>query len=225
MTILSIGEILARNVPGFDPTVLADPPPADEDGQSLAELAEMYRSYALRRHEKLTPAAFRNARLDPDAPALVARWVRAFVEGTLSAKCSLILSGRVGRGKTHLAYAALRAVAESGCARSAWAGGTVSEVFARLRPGSGEDRATVIHELTTAPILLLDDLGASKDSEWTEETFLALVDARSRRVAPVIVTTNSGPKELRAQIGDRAMSRLLGMGVEIVVEGDDRRLA
>jgi DNA replication protein DnaC len=225
MSMLTIGEILARNAPGFDPAALTDPPPADDDGHSAEDLAEMYRSCALRRHEKLTPREFRDARLGPDAPPLVVRWVRAFVEGTLPSKCSIVFSGRVGRGKTHLAYAALRAVAESGCPRSAWAGGTVTEVFARLRPGSGEERATVMHQLSTAPILLLDDLGASKDSEWTEETFLALVDARSRSLAPVIVTTNCDPDELRTQIGDRALSRLIGMSVEIKVDGDDRRIA
>lgn len=225
MSMLTIGEILARNTPGFDPAALADPGPPEDESQSAEDLADMYRSFAVRRHEKLTDRAFQAARLGPDTPPLVARWVRAYVDGTLPAKCSLVFSGRVGRGKTWLAYAALRAVAESGRPRSSWAGGTVAEVFARLRPNSGDDRAAVMHELVNAPILLLDDLGAPKDSDWTEETFLALVDARSRRQAPMLVTTNCSPDELRTQIGDRALSRLIGMSVEVKVDGDDRRLA
>jgi DNA replication protein DnaC len=220
----TIEEILARRVPGRDPSR-----PAPRRGAAVlspqAE-AELWRERALRRHERLAPEAFTDARLGADAPRQAREWVDSYVAGSLGDRCSLMLSGRVGRGKTHLAYGALRAIAEAGCRDAAWAGGTVAQIFTRLRPNSGEHRAAVIRELTTIPILLLDDLGAVKDSEWTEEAILDLIDARISRLAPMIVTTNATPKELRAAIGDRALSRLAGMcrQFEFPANTPDRRL-
>jgi DNA replication protein DnaC len=222
MSTSTIEEILARRVPGHD---LRSPQPRRTAAAlSLEEQAEMWRTRAVARHARLVDDAFAAARLAPDAPAAVRTWVSGYVAGTLGGRCSLMLSGRVGRGKTWLAYAALRAVAESGCEHAAWAGGTVASVFTRLRPNSGEQRATVLRELTTAPILLLDDLGAVKDSAWTEETILDLIDTRVVRNAPMVITTNATPGELRAAIGDRALSRLTGACIEARVDGKDRRL-
>lgn len=224
MPISTIESILARRVPGLDPNR-----PQSQRGPMLLsgeEQAAMWRARALARHERLVPEAFTDARLGHAAPAAVRAWVSRFIAGTLGQQCSLMLSGRVGRGKTWLAYGALRAVAEAGVRDAAWSGGTVAQVFTRLRPNSGEHRAAVLRELATAPILLLDDLGAVKDSEWTEEAILDLLDARARTLAPVIVTTNATPKELRGAIGDRALSRLAGMCVqyEFPADAPDRRL-
>lgn len=224
MSSATIEEILARRVPDRGP---GRPPlrrgPAELSPEAEAEL---WRERALKRHERLAPEAFANARLSADTPRQVHAWVDGYLNRTLGDRCSLMLSGRVGRGKTHLAYGALRAIAEAGCRDAAWAGGTVAQIFTRLRPNSGEHRAAVIRELTTIPILLLDDLGAAKDSDWTEEAILDLIDARVSNVAPMIVTTNATPKELRAAIGDRALSRLAGMcrQFEFPANAPDRRL-
>lgn len=224
MSIPTIETILARRVPGLDPN--RKQPGRGPLSLSAEEQAAMWRERALARHERLVPEAFAAARLERTAPPEVRAWVSGVTAGTLGERCSLMLFGRVGRGKTWLAYGALRAVAEAGLRESTWAGGTVAQVFTRLRPNSGEQRATVLRELTTAPILLLDDLGAVKDSEWTEEAILDLLDARARALAPVIVTTNATPKELRAAIGDRALSRLAGMCIQFEFPKDapDRRL-
>jgi DNA replication protein DnaC len=223
MTQSMIDEILGRHVPAFGPGRL--PAPDRARCQSAEERAELWRARAVRRHEARVPPEFARARLAAAAPSQVARWVRGYCAGDAGDRFSLMLSGRVGRGKTYLAYAALRAVAEAGVEHAAWAGGTVSSVFARMRPGSGEERSSVVRELASVPILLLDDVGAGKGTEWTEETFLDLLDARSRSRRPVIVTTNATSSELRGAIGDRALSRLGGMCLEVAVEGDDRRLA
>lgn len=225
MSISTIEGILARRVPGLDPG--RHQPRRGAASLSPEEQAELWRTRALARHERLVDESFADARLTPAAPAAVRGWVAGYIAGNLGERCSLMLSGRVGRGKTWLAYAALRAVAESGRRDAAWAGGTVASAFTRLRPNSGEHRAAVLRELTGAPILLLDDLGAAKDSAWTEETILDLIDARVSRRAPMLVTTNATPSELRAAIGDRALSRLAGACVqfEFPASAQDRRLA
>lgn len=224
MPMSTIEEILTRRVPGRDPGRAVhrrDPAALSPEAE-----AELWRERALKRHERLVPEAFTGARLGADAPRQVRAWVEGYTAGALGDRCSLMLAGRVGRGKSYLAYGALRAIAEAGCRDAAWAGGTVAQIFTRLRPNSGEHRAAVIRELATIPILLLDDLGAAKDSEWTEEAILDLIDNRVSKLAPMVVTTNATPKELRAAIGDRALSRLAGMCVQFEFPGSapDRRL-
>ncbi len=106
-------------------------------------------------------------------------------------------------------------MAEAGRPGFDWAGGTASEVYARMRPGSGEESSAVFAELVGAPVLLLDDLAAGKDTDWVEDTTLALLDARGRRCVPVLVTTNATPKEVLATFGARGASRLAGMSTSV----------
>lgn len=229
MTALSplSADLLARHVPAHVLAAAKDRRTEPYPGRlTSAEQAAMFRARALARHESRVPDAYRDARLTADAPAGVRSWVQAHATGRLGRRRnSLLVTGPVGVGKTHLAYAALRAIAESGTARATWAGGNAAQVYARMRPESGETRRDVERELCAAPILLLDDLGASKDSDFTEDVTLALLDAREADGAPVLVTANLKPKDLRARIGDRAMSRLTGLCVHLEVTGPDRRQA
>ena len=228
MTTTPIADLLKRRFPDLTPADSGELP-AGQAELTADEQRDFQRVRAVRRHETRVDPQFTAARLDPAdrAPAAraVAEWTRRYQAGTLGPRHSLLLLGTVGTGKTWLAYAALRTLAESGHPRVDWAGGTVAETYARLRPSSGENPAAVFDELATASILLLDDLGATKHSDWTEETTLTLLDARYRTRGPVIATGNATPKELAVAIGDRALSRLVGMSVLVEVKGPDRRLA
>jgi DNA replication protein DnaC len=224
MATTPIADLLKRRFPTLD--LDGDSQPAAGQAQLTAqEQAQFLRDRAVRRHQARVDPQFANAALDTDTPPgrTVAAWVRHYLAGDLPDRHSLLLLGSVGTGKTHLAYGALRAVADAGHPRADWEGGTIAETYARLRPNSGENPADVHAALTAASILLLDDLGANKHSDWTEETALTLLDARYRRRAPVIATGNTSLPELAASIGDRAMSRLVGMSQLVEVKGPDRR--
>lgn len=225
MTTTPIADVMRRYFPDLDPAQ-DDEPPAGQAQLTAAEQHQFQRERALRRHAALGDPLFADARLDADTqPArTVAAWVRHYLAGDLPQRHSLLLLGNVGTGKTHLAYGALRALAEAGHPRADWAGGTAAETYRRLRPESGENHAEVLAQLAGASVLLLDDLGAAKHSDFTEETTLTILDARYRRRAPVIATGNTSLKELAAAIGDRALSRLLGMAQVVEVKGRDRRL-
>lgn len=226
MTTSHITDVMRRYFPGITPAT-GDEPPAGQAQLTATEQREFHRQRALRRHEALADPLFADARLDTaTSPArTVAAWARHYLAGDLPARHSLLLLGNVGTGKTHLAYAALRELAESGHPRADWAGGTAAEVYRRLRPESGENPTEVLAGLAAASVLLLDDLGASKHSDFTEEVTLTILDARYRAKAPVIATGNANLKELATAIGDRALSRLLGMAQVVEVKGRDRRLS
>lgn len=134
---------------------------------------------------------------------------------------NLILSGPVGCGKTHAAIAALRRILP-GCA--SWKLCSVLELLEELRPGGPEG---ALERACSVSVLLLDDLGAERPTDWTAERLAAVIDRRWLDERPIIATTNLtlGPSgELIEALGERSYSRLVGSGaVALQLQGSDRR--
>lgn len=137
---------------------------------------------------------------------------------------SLLLLGPVGTGKTHQAYGAIRALALSG-ARCSWLATTCADMYGRLRPRHRVDTETEFRTFADARLLLLDDLGAAKTSEWTEEVIYRLINHRYEHEMPTLITSNVGPRELASALGERVASRLAEMTERVVLTGPDRRRA
>ena len=135
---------------------------------------------------------------------------------------SLLLLGPTGTGKTHQAYGALRYLAPAGIAWH-WTATSSANMYAALRPRSGVDSETEFRKYAHARLLMLDDLGAAKSSEWTEEINFRLINHRYENQLPTIITSNVLPKELTERVGERVASRLVGMSDRVVIRGQDRR--
>ncbi|MEU2868665.1 ATP-binding protein [Streptomyces olivoreticuli] len=135
---------------------------------------------------------------------------------------SLLLVGRTGRGKTHQAFGAIRSLLGAGI-DARWHATTAADLYAEMRPRQGADPEWMLRRIIRTPVLILDDLGAAKSSEWTEELTYRLINQRSIHQLPTLVTSNLPIRDLRAQIGDRVASRLTGMCEQVVFTGPDRR--
>lgn len=72
-------------------------------------------------------------------------------------------------------------------------------------------------------MLLLDDLGAAKTSEWTAELTYRLINHRYEHLRPTLITTNLPTADLRTTLGDRIASRLAEMTQRVILTGPDRR--
>lgn len=148
----------------------------------------------------------------------------------LSPGYGLLLKGRPGRGKTHQACAALKALALSGSVRFVSADDMVREC-AQARK-AGETPQGCINALTAPRALVIDDLGKEEDRWNAVQTLFAVIDRRGQRMRPTIVTTNMDGRALLARYserGDRAtaeaiISRLSRYAV-VEMDGDDRRRA
>jgi hypothetical protein len=134
---------------------------------------------------------------------------------------NLILSGPRGVGKTHIGYAVLRDQFLRGKAVLAW---QTIDLFDALRPGGDKDTAKVLRDLGDVEILLLDDVGATRTTDWTLERFTGLIDQRYRENLPTIITTNLNQNEITDVIGLRAADRLYGGAVQVVLTGPSRRV-
>ena len=98
-----------------------------------------------------------------------------------------------------------------------------ADLYARLRPRHGVDSEDVFERHAKAPVLMLDDLGAAKGTDWVEEVNYRLINHRYERMLPTLVTSNVRPRDLAGVVGERVASRLTEMATPVVLKGPDRR--
>jgi DNA replication protein DnaC len=110
----------------------------------------------------------------------------------------LVVYGRSGNGKSHLAAAVRNHVANRGIQVIYI---TVPELLHMLRmlfdrerrEQEGESFEERLDVYRKAPVLILDDLGAEKMSEWSTETLHMILEYRYRLRLPTMITTNLDP--------------------------------
>lgn len=196
-------------VPSPDPIPEGE---TDEDREQRRQLRQANRGSWYLRHR---PARYTDAtlnRLDQlqDPSGKVLAWLD-------SEQPTLVLQGPVGTGKTWAAYAVANAAHDRGLLTVAV---SVPDLLADLRPGG--DGALGARS-RVADLLVLDDLGVEKGSDWTAEQLSSLFDARAREGRRQIVTTNSPYDQLVERLGERTMSRLSGGATVVTMQGADRR--
>jgi DNA replication protein DnaC len=129
-------------------------------------------------------------------------------------------------GKTHLAVAVMNEIITKKRVPSLFV--TVPELLDNMRGAyndPGRDIDEWMDSVKNADLLLLDDLGAERANEWVRERIFVIVNHRYREELPTIFTSNTGPKDLAAQLGERTASRIIAMCDWISLEGEDYREA
>lgn len=141
---------------------------------------------------------------------------------------NLVLVGPVGVGKTHAAVAAAR---RQFFAHAEIRFLPVVELLDLLRPGGPEG---ALYDLTDVDVLIVDDVGNERSTDWTAERLYALINRRWLEEVPTIATSNLAPTRstapdgyqgptLEESLGARTFSRLIGGAVTLNLAGPDRR--
>lgn len=131
----------------------------------------------------------------------------------------IMFLGSVGTGKTHLAAAiANYVISEYGVPVRFI---TAIELFSTLR--DFENKKNAIEEIKDVPLLIIDDLGKEKITEWNREKLFEIINYRYENYLPVIITTNEDANEVEKNIGEAAHSRVCEMCKGIAMEGKDYR--
>lgn len=168
-----------------------------------------------------TPERFRHAIADHPA---VTDWVTRYLLDPAVAGDLVLMKG-TGSGKTYQAYGALAAIGNSGQPFVRWVGETAPDLHVRMLPSSGVSLEAEFNRVANAPLLLLDDLGAAKGSDWSESVIFRLVNRRYNRCLPTIYTTNIPMAQLKVVLGDRVNSRLAQTATRVKLNDGDRRRA
>lgn len=132
----------------------------------------------------------------------------------------LLFTGTPGTGKTHLAAAiANHVIAEFGT--PVRFGGFI-DLLDKVKRSFGKDE-DVVKELSEVPLLVMDDLGKERQTEWSNAILYQVINRRYENYLPVIITTNEDMGTLERNIGEATLSRLIETCKGVKMEGKDHR--
>jgi DNA replication protein DnaC len=139
------------------------------------------------------------------------RYVQNF-EKVRSQNIGLLIYGRPGNGKTFtsacIGNALIRQSVPVICV------GVIS-ILQRIQKTFNnhekEGADTILASLDNAELLILDDLGTEKESDWSRSMVYQIIDSRYRLNKPIIITTNVGLSDIKYRYDIRTYDRILEM--------------
>ena len=134
----------------------------------------------------------------------------------------LLLYGTVGTGKSFYAACIANRLLEKGYSAKMTNFATLTNDLS----GMGEGKNRYIDELNQHSLLVIDDLGAERKSEYVREIVFNIIDSRYRSGKPMIITTNLTGEELRkpdSTENARIYDRILGCCFPQEINGPSRR--
>ncbi len=192
-----------------------------EARRRAARVPERYRNCTLTNYRPQEPSQER-------AKAAARRFVADFPDVDLG----LLLVGPVGVGKTHLAVAILLELIDTMGVKGVF--GDFTDLLARIQAsfsrGSEESEEEILSVYRDADLLVLDELGARRPTDWARDVLYGLLNTRYNRRRVTILTTNyedrparTGDETLEVRIGTPLRSRLFEMCRLVEIGGKDFR--
>lgn len=172
---------------------------------------------------RLADATLSAASLEhPKETGIVRRYIQHFAEFYADQQ-GLLLYGPNGTGKSFLAAAVCNDLIEGGHDVHFT---TFSRIDRETRTGTPADRKIYLDSLNEYALLVLDDLGAERGSEYMQELVFTVIDSRYASGKPMLITTNLTMQELKAPHTaqqSRIYDRILQVCYPVQMTGDSLR--
>jgi len=138
----------------------------------------------------------------------------------------VFFTGGTGVGKTYALHAIKRRTEEI-CGYNACSGiENWTELLFELKEkiNSNQIRDFLSNQVTNRPHIFLDDVGAEKQTEWSQEMLYMIVNRAYEQCHALFIVTNLTIEEFTEKYGERITSRLVEMCEVIELTGEDRRI-
>ncbi len=136
---------------------------------------------------------------------------------------SLVLAGKPGTGKSHLAASIMHALMPKHDTRYMTCMDMIRSIRDTWRKGSEMSETQVLNELTKLDLLVIDEVGVQYGTDGEQTIIFDILDRRYREEMPVVLLTNQDAKGFREFIGDRCHDRLKEVGRWVPFDWDSYR--
>lgn len=158
---------------------------------------------------------------------IATRYAERFAEIAPTGRCLLLL-GKPGTGKTHLAVSIANEVMRTTNATAVYrtVGSVLQAIRATYDRSNDQTEAQILAGLIAPSLLVLDEIGVSKEvpSDFELTTLFAIINGRYEELRPTIIVSNLEAEQLPPAIGERCMDRLReGGGVAVKFDWESQR--
>ena len=161
----------------------------------------------------------------------VKKYVDKLIKGTTNK--GLFITGAYGAGKTYLASCIANEIIKNG---KSVIFGTLIQLLDFIRDSYSDSEVSdkdYLNLYSSVDLLVIDDLGKEKPTEWVLEKLFLIVNNRYNNYLPIVITTNYKRNQLRERlcinknysIVDSIISRLYEMCGGIEIKDDDHRMS
>lgn len=148
---------------------------------------------------------------------------RIYAQGFNSHAASILFMGGTGLGKTHLSLAIANVVINKGYSVVY---GTAQNILSDLQNesfGRYENLDYTEREVLAADLLIIDDLGTEFKNQFSVACLYNIINTRILKKKPTIISTNFSYDDLERDYNQRITSRIAGVYITLVLEGNDIR--
>ncbi len=148
-------------------------------------------------------------------------WCQQFAHQIVAGTCKdcLFMRGDVGRGKTHLSSAIANVVLSGGKTVIYKRAADLFDMIRQYKYEEGTDRwHEVLEQLIGCDLLVIDDLGAERTTDFVTEQLVLLLEERNYRNKPWIINSNLKLSQIQDTYNTRVSDRIMDRATMILLE-------
>lgn len=191
---------------------------AEEEKARAEKIAAQQMAYAIEKSG--IPERFKTKRFDTfvaSTPAhesafMICKSYANSFDSVYESGMSLVLAGKPGTGKSHLAASIMHAIMPDRIPLYMTCMDMIRSIRDTWRRGSEKIETQVLKELTDVCLLVIDEVGVQYGTDGEQTIIFDVLDRRYREQMPTIIITNQDAKGFREFVGDRCNDRLKETG-------------